>query len=389
MFETLVALEELGTVDVDLDGILDFEEIFDVTGLTEEARYTATKFTSTFREVAQILYDKINNSDDLKTAFTAIKVNGYELYDLVQEAVTNEELTDALANLPSKTYADMMNVLYQAAISGDYDVNNIASSLRQVLAESGEDTDISIEYGNFVINTKYGVSVKKTDNGTYKTASGTEYATVQEAVAAEALETIGATASTITVDPVTTNATGELKIGNFTMTVATTDDGSITYNGYASKEAAIEALYAASGSSLSLTEWKIDQGITIVPKISKATASDVDQTQVSNVLATTWDVVRKEWESAKGNADTELAFEAKYGIKLEDGTTEEDWNNFKSVIGIETKNVDLYANIHIVNEEGGDMLSSLLNESGEGINADLNINAGTSSETVQKLQADV
>jgi len=151
MFEAIVAMEDFEKVDLDLDGILDFGEIFSDTDLEENA----TKFTAQFTSAAQILQDKLGENSEIRAAFEAVKINGYSMASLIDDAVDGVRNID----ISAQDYSSAVSVLYEMAKRGDFDINNIAQSLREQLVLNHRDFKGTIEYGDFILNMVYDVAI--------------------------------------------------------------------------------------------------------------------------------------------------------------------------------------------------------------------------------------
>ena len=384
MFEVIVAMEEFEGADLNANGLLDFNEVFNLTGLAENAYSSAVIFNSKFSDAAQVLLDTINSNDEYKEIANKIKLNGHTLYEIFDDAA--DGIRDIL-DVPAETYAQMVSSLYELLKSGDFDLDDIYNSMKEAFLTNQSGYEGMIEIGNIVFNVKYKATLTKLDDGTYQTPSGAIYTNEKDAAQGLLLESIGA--KDIEFDETTCTSHGTIKVGQSTIEVqAVTDSsGAVTYNApsgtYTSLDAAIEGEWKAARAAdkemtLSLEEWKIDQKITVVPVVSPKLAEsdlDLDQNQINAAIGKTYDEIKAEWDAAKGNKEAELHFEATYGIAFNDNTTEADWARFKELAGIETKNIELNASINVIKVEG--VLNQLLSTNPEDKTISLNIEAPT------------
>lgn len=146
LLETIVAMESLGDIDVDGDGI-DLTDIFTIeTG--DDGQTAITGFTEKYETWRQGIIDQItegneNFNEDLAKAMGEIKIDGYTLAELIKWDVSDWQGADIQF---AQGFSDTMAALYRAALSDDYDLDNIADSVKQVLAESGI-TNLTVDVG--------------------------------------------------------------------------------------------------------------------------------------------------------------------------------------------------------------------------------------------------
>ena len=120
LMETIVAMEKLGQVDVDNNGLLSIGEIFKDDG----------SFTQMFDQVR----DYLSNSEELQPLLDNLGVNGVKLRDLLSK--DQDIWRDA--GISEQQYAQIMSAFYQAAQSDNYDLDNLISSVMNVLSGSGQ-----------------------------------------------------------------------------------------------------------------------------------------------------------------------------------------------------------------------------------------------------------
>ena len=396
MFEVIVAMEEFEGVDTDKNGLLDLNEIFDLTGLSEEAQKTATKFNKEFSDAASNILAAINSDEKWKKVADSIKLNGHTITELLEAGVKG---TLDLVDVTAEEYQKMLSVIYEKFKSGDFDINDIYNSLKENFMINDSNWDGTIEINDIVLNVKYGVQLTKTEEG-YVTPGGATYPDTKSAAQGLALEAIGGT--DVTFDPITVTSSGTLHIGesNIEVTVSTDESEAVTYNApsgtYTKLNDAIKGEWQAARdrgeTTLDLKEWEIDQKIKVIPVVSpKLAESDLqlDQSQINAAIGKTYEEIEAEWNAAKGNKEAELKFQATYGIAFNDQTTEEDWARFKELAGITTQNIELNASINLVNSDP--TITQLLSGNAENHQTAINVSAvvDAAQQAMNTLKTDI
>jgi len=88
LLETIVAMEQLGDIDVDTDNILDLSEIFKVkTGkdnLELPEKYW-DEYTEKFKTSASKILKMADEDKELAKALDEVKVNGISLHDMFKD----------------------------------------------------------------------------------------------------------------------------------------------------------------------------------------------------------------------------------------------------------------------------------------------------------------
>ena len=147
LLETIVQMQALGDIDTDSNGI-DLSDIFDITYDKNHQIESINGFTQEYSDwQAEIIkkLDKKNTEfydEDLANAMSSITIDGNKLSDMVQWDYTKFDASTA------QTFSSTMAALYKAAISDNYDVNNIAESVQSELAAAGVfDQPITIDVG--------------------------------------------------------------------------------------------------------------------------------------------------------------------------------------------------------------------------------------------------
>ena len=139
VLETIVAMQEaFEGLKASKDGQLDLNELFENVFVTDTNGITKAlpgklQATEEFKTAAQKLIDKFKGFDDLKNPLKQIKVNGTQLGDLLSDATKGI----AFSTEQAEGLSAAMNALYQASLSGNYDLDNIYESVKTVLQESG------------------------------------------------------------------------------------------------------------------------------------------------------------------------------------------------------------------------------------------------------------
>jgi len=137
MLEIIVAMEQLGDITGD-DTSIDLGDIFVTTGEAEaNANYdNITEFTEKFTKARKKLLDYLASNEDAKKMFehTKMSLGGeqrsmYDMLSLDFKTLFPDELTGPQRKAAMDAFQGMLNSMYQAAISGDYDLNDIAASV--------------------------------------------------------------------------------------------------------------------------------------------------------------------------------------------------------------------------------------------------------------------
>ena len=150
MLEAIVAMEELGDLDIDGNGI-DLSELFKVT-TGDDGKESIIGFNEKYTEWVTKIKDQIdknspNYNEDLAKAFEGIKIDfGEGAFSLSEILDWNYTQFDADTG---KVYTSFVNAMVKAAKSGNYDLNNVAESVKTELANAGVfDQEITMDVGN-------------------------------------------------------------------------------------------------------------------------------------------------------------------------------------------------------------------------------------------------
>ena len=131
LMETIVAMEQLGQVDVDSNGILSIDEIFG-EGLVDGTDWH--QYSEEFNQVREYLLNTFEQSKELAPLLDNLKVSGVTLRELFDQDQTEWRK----AGISEQQYANIMTAFYQAATSDAYDLDNLISSVMNVLSGSGQ-----------------------------------------------------------------------------------------------------------------------------------------------------------------------------------------------------------------------------------------------------------
>jgi len=155
LLETIVEMQSLGDIDTEGNGI-DLSDIFKITwnNNKDKTEINTVEFTEEYKawreDILKKIKKKINGKDnknydkELADAMGSIKINGRTLSKLIEWDTSDWKRAGADV---MQGYSDAMAALYKAAISGNYDLDNIAESVKQVLQESGVN-NLTIDIGD-------------------------------------------------------------------------------------------------------------------------------------------------------------------------------------------------------------------------------------------------
>ena len=144
MLEVVVAMEQLGDIDIDSDNHLNLGEIFNLD--TQEPG----DFSEGYTKWAESIEEQAKNNEDLKEALDNITIGGHTMGEMIDAATgTIEEQKEKFAKLgiTEEQYAAVMDAFYQAAINGDYDLEHLQESVWDVLNKTLSEGTV-IDTGN-------------------------------------------------------------------------------------------------------------------------------------------------------------------------------------------------------------------------------------------------
>ena len=172
MLELIVAMEQLGDI-TGKDTKIDLGDIFAVSdeGEATENIELMNGFTKKFKESRENLVNYLKDNKDAQNVFknTKIKLGNdiRSMYDMMtlEYSTLFGGLEGKQKESAVKAYQGLLDGLYQAAISGNYDLDNIAGSLQEILNAQNIDFDESftLDVGDITYVVQNGVIVKAAD----------------------------------------------------------------------------------------------------------------------------------------------------------------------------------------------------------------------------------
>ena len=147
VLEVVVAMEQLGDIDVENKGTLDLGEIFADSGIENNG-----DFTKDFKKWADSIYEQTINpediehyNEDLAKALDAISIGGTSLKDMIYAASNNIEDAEQAwkdLNMTEQQYQAVINAFYQAMLNGDYNLDTIQDSVWEILNQTLPDGSV-------------------------------------------------------------------------------------------------------------------------------------------------------------------------------------------------------------------------------------------------------
>lgn len=126
MLETIVAMEQLGDIDVEGNGI-DTTDIF-------KGGDPLAGFTEGYDDWKQSIIDSAEKNEELKTALSSLFIEGKSLWELVN---SNSSELASLGAAGLANYANALEAIRQLAESDDYDLGNLLPSIDQLVQSTG------------------------------------------------------------------------------------------------------------------------------------------------------------------------------------------------------------------------------------------------------------
>lgn len=155
MMELIVQMKQLGDLDTEGNGI-DLSDLFAVeidpnTGKEiTDWEHLNQKYLNWIEKIKSTM----KTNEDLQNAVDNIKIGKYslaEIFEFGPENFTGENESFGQA------YAAVLEAFRQAALSGNYDLDNIYASIESVLKESGLTEDITLDIGDTTLIISGGV----------------------------------------------------------------------------------------------------------------------------------------------------------------------------------------------------------------------------------------
>ncbi len=217
LLETVVAMEKLGDIDANGNGVINIDDIFpsfDINSSNNKLREMAG--LDAFIEAAgEGLENIVINGESLKNLINRAKVEG----------VGAEE---------AQNLTEIMNSLYQMYQSGDYNLDNLYNSIQQIMASSKFNG--TLQLGESILHIKNGaiiVEVEDEKGGKlFQDAQGNSYSTLEEATARAAVQAQGVKNDTIEYNKDDYTATGKIHIKTLDLDVdiEADKDGNLRFN---------------------------------------------------------------------------------------------------------------------------------------------------------------
>lgn len=143
LLEVVVAMEQLGDIDINGDNHLNLDEIFVIEGDGKIQKLDGLEqFTEDFKTASKKILDLATTDEDLDAALKAVKVNGYTMETIFKDATSGAKHL----NIDAKAYQAALDSFYQMALSDDYDLDNVAASIQNIFSKTNL-KDISIDVG--------------------------------------------------------------------------------------------------------------------------------------------------------------------------------------------------------------------------------------------------
>ena len=126
MLETIVAMEQLGDIDIEGNGI-DTTDIF-------KGGDPLAGFTEGYDNWKQSIIESAKKNEELKTALSSLFIEGKSLWELVN---SNSTELASLGAAGLANYANALEAIRQLAESDDYDLKNLLPSINQLVQSTG------------------------------------------------------------------------------------------------------------------------------------------------------------------------------------------------------------------------------------------------------------
>lgn len=379
VLEVVVAMEKLGDIDVDQNGIFSIGDIFGGFDIDEQGNKIQT-YTAEFSKYAQDVLKAAETNKDLSDALNTLTINGYSVKEMLDDA------TDGLKNIDisNEAYFSIMDALVKAVQSGDYDLDNLMDSVRSVLAGTGKTFEIEVGDGAKVA-IGYGVSLQTNEEGEYE-VGGKKYSDIKEALKATVLNNMGAeNIESISLGDGETAIKGELTLGSQIVEVLHTEDGILYHSNITSKDYSSlkdmfheEFLWALQqGEARGMTEQEYIEQNYSVEVAAEVYATSVAIENEEDFKNRTQEQVNTLAEKLANGTDKEVVEAAKtIGINVEvnDKLTAEQRAQIAELAGITTETKSLNVAIAATGDEG---ILKILNTETPSLNVKVNLIKGT------------
>ena len=132
LLETIVAMENLGDIDVNGDNTIDVGELFDT--ITLENGDKITQYSQEAQKVMTDIQTAASKNPEIQTAFESFFLGGHNLW----EYITNEgKIIDKLSTEGQQALATVFTKMMQLSQSGEFDLDNIQESVMNLVNQSG------------------------------------------------------------------------------------------------------------------------------------------------------------------------------------------------------------------------------------------------------------
>lgn len=150
VLEVVVAMEQLGNIDVDNNNVFSIGDIFKL----DENGNATDEYTKQYQNFAADLIKQSETNESLKGALNSISVDGHTLAELFKDA----ENTWKTVDIDRQAYFQVMEAFVKAAQSGDYSLDTIQDSIWDIINNSFPD-GTTIEVGDRTIVVAGGTNV--------------------------------------------------------------------------------------------------------------------------------------------------------------------------------------------------------------------------------------
>ena len=147
LLETIVAMEKLGEIDSNGNGI--FEFIKEELGTLDDAGYIE-EFGEGYKKAIASLkkYFTETDNEDLQNAYKNVKICGHTIEELLNASEADLRNWGIKGEILQK----LLQGLWELSQSGDFDPQNIMASITSLLAELGlEDLEFSVDTGDMTV----------------------------------------------------------------------------------------------------------------------------------------------------------------------------------------------------------------------------------------------
>ena len=370
LLETIVAMEDLGNIDVDNDNTIEISDIFPKLEYDKNGNLVEFEINQAYEDWRQNVLHQITETingeknkdynEDLAKAAKNLKIDGISFETIL--GWSPEQLAQQGQEFLGK-YTAVMDAFWKAAKSGNYNLDNLIPSIKEVLAGTGYTGEI--ELGDTTLAIKNGVVLEKVD-GKYKTSKGTEYTDIDLAVQAEVLEGLeGVTDIEVKADK---QLHGKLIIDTVQFDVTVDDKGQEHYtaNGetftsqYQASQYAYQQYVDDKMQNYSTYETYAEWSVRVHGRF---VAGEVEIENQAEFQSRTHQQVQELADAMSNGTDQQIVdAAAKIGVKVEltnGGLTEEQRKKLSEITGIEDKTVSVKVNGDTAKKDAEDILTVL------------------------------